>query len=287
VRIRLAAPLFLLLVLSGCGGRDRVAAPKPTAPADSTIALPAAPKPVSRPSPRSQLPGVARGLVPAESLASLEDADLKASECGIAPTFPCVQTFFTLRRHHQLGARIEYLGALAESKGWRVERVEHIRGGAYLDLVRDSLRARYALEKGLGPGPVGIVQLSVFGPPTELPSPSATEKARWSNEKRRYIEEANAICARAFAQLKSNPKDVAPALGKAARALTALEPPAGEGGEVASFVGPLRQLARAAHALALDHSENSLPLVVALGSFAKRFDKAASRYGLGECARLG
>jgi hypothetical protein len=75
----------------------------------------------------------------------------------------------------------------------------------------------------------------------------------------------------------------APALRAAERALAALDAPDGEETKVASFLRPLNRLAATAEALADEQGEDTLPLAVGLGLFAKRFNEAASRYGLDKC----
>ena len=69
--------------------------------------------------------------------------------------------------------------------------------------------------------------------------------------------------------------------------LSALQAPSSEADEVDAILQPLRKLARAAAALSDKKGEDVLPAAVALGEFTKRFDEAASRYGLDGCAKLG
>jgi hypothetical protein len=83
------------------------------------------------------------------------------------------------------------------------------------------------------------------------------------------------------------PDDIAPALADGLEKLSALDPPRGEEKRVKRVLQPLRILVRAAQALTDDQGEDALPAAVAAGEFTKRFDKAASRYGLDVCARLG
>jgi hypothetical protein len=45
----------------------------------------------------------------------------------------------------------------------------------------------------------------------------------------------------------------------------------------------LRNLAKAARALADEEGEDALPAAVGVGLFGKRFIEAASRYGLDKC----
>lgn len=84
-----------------------------------------------------------------------------------------------------------------------------------------------------------------------------------------------------------DPAAIATALDEGVAELSALTPPSGEEREVELILRPLRNLARAAEALTDDKGEDALPAAVAVAEFAKRFNEAASRYGLASCARLG
>ena len=222
-----------------------------------------------------------RGLVPSNERASLTADELEVHECGISPTFPCMNAFFSVAKSQTFAARLHRLRVLAVSNGWRVERVRREEKGVYLELVRGEIHARYALSRLGGPADA-IVEVSVAGPLTVVPAPSAAETAAWTPEKRRYVRAANAICSRALSHL-SGPKQLPTALTMAVRSLTALSPPVGERQEVASFLRPLRLLAQAARVTNQAKGEDALPAVVAVAEYATRFSKAASRYGLDKC----
>jgi hypothetical protein len=128
--------------------------------------------------------------------------------------------------------------------------------------------------------------LTVAGPPTPLPAPSEAERASWSAEKKTFIEDANAVCTEMQAHM-TEPDTLSPALTKGLRKLSALEPPVGEEDDAHRVLRPLRNLARAADALTDTTGEDALPAAVGVGLFAKRFNEAASRYGLEACATLG
>src|SRR5207249_4866374 len=120
-----------------------------------------------------------------------------------------------------------------------VQRVKTERTAKYLELVRGDVHARYTLSR-LG-GPLAeLVEVSVFGPQTVLPTPSAAERAAWTAEKRQYVKDANGICARAFARLRK-PKAFAGVLTKMSRSLAALTPPVGERGKAGTFLRPLHK----------------------------------------------
>jgi hypothetical protein len=173
------------------------------------------------------------------------------------------------------------LRAVAVSAGWRVDRVRREQNGSYLELVRGGVHARYTLPRLGGPGD-SIVEVSVAGPLDVLPTPSAADKATWTAEKRQYVKDANSVCSRQFSRFR-NPKHFASGLAAASRSLAALAPPRGERDEVATFLRPLRNMAQAAQAADRAEGEDVLPAVVGLGQYATRFNKAASRYGLGKC----
>ena len=267
-----AAVLFAAALLTGC---DETEGKESAPPAPTVTAVPAADV-------QAALPRVTRNLIPDSALRSLAPGALKVEECGISPTFPCIRLFFTLEEGAGLDDRLASLRALGKSKGWRVEGVERSGTGAYLDLVQKQYHARYIIGTGLsGPG-TSDVQLAVFGPQTQLPRPSAAERRGWSEAKREYVREANAVCRRTLGRL-SDPDDVARVLAAGAEQLSALEPPPGEKDDVQRFLRPLRNLVRAAEALTDEEGEDALPAVVGVGEFSKRFIKAASRYGLDEC----
>jgi hypothetical protein len=239
----------------------------------------------------AQLPDLARALVPNEALAdSVDEDDFAVEECGIQPVFPCVRAYF-VTEDIALEERVELMRRQAASAGWKIlsEGREH---GVTLEIERGAYRAEYMLEPDdsdlchLAPRCVIGTMLTVAGPPPPLPAPSDAERASWTGEKRAFVEEANAVCAETETRLRE-PDDVAPALADALEKLSALEPPSGEERRVERILRPLRILVKAAEALAEDEGEDALPAAVAVGEFAKRFNKAASRYGLDVCAQLG
>jgi hypothetical protein len=266
-----------VLVLSGCGP------PKPPRPGAAAAPAPgatAAAPPARSATSREQLPDLARGLVPAAAQGSLAAEDLRVQTCGISPTFPCIDTFFSFAKTASLPARLSLVKALAKSNGWTVQRVQRFATGAHLDLVLDDVHARYTLGRGLAGS---IIQLQVFGPQNALPAPSAAERAGWGIEKQRFIRQAEAICMR-FLGSNPNPDDFNRALTKAVRSFEGLPPPSGEERDVQKFLRPLERMRLAAEALAAAKGEDALPASVALGESAKQFNQAASRYGLERCA---
>jgi hypothetical protein len=128
--------------------------------------------------------------------------------------------------------------------------------------------------------------LTIAGPATALPAPSAAERSGWSAEKKGFIEEANAVCAEMQARMR-DANDISAALIHGLKELSSLRAPAGEEKDVDRILKNLRDLARAADALTDDEGEDALPAAVGVGEFAKRFNSAASRYGLEVCATLG
>lgn len=158
-----------------------------------------------------------------------------------------------------------------------VERGEY--GGSYVLEAGDSLMCETARC-------LSGTMLTIDAPPSRLPAPSEAVRGSWSAEKRTFVEDANAICAETEAGMRE-PDDIASALGDGLEKLSALEPPSGEEKRVERILRPLRILVRAAQALTDDEGEDALPVAVAAGAFAKRFNEAASRYGLDVCATLG
>ena len=276
------AALCAVLGLAGCGS-DRTHSSNRPAPVE----------PVAAPSPnadvhlaatqnaRADLPALMRGLVPPSERASLSANELTVHECGISPTFPCVDAFFSAAKGQTFAVRLHRLRALAVGKGWRVERIRREEKGVYLELVRGNVHARYTLSREGSPAD-SIAEVTVAGPLTVLPAPSAADKAAWSPEKRRYVKDANAICSREFSHI-TGPKQLPAVLTGASRSLAALPPPVGERPEVETFLRPLRLMAEAAQVTDRAKGEDVLPAVVAVAEYATRFNKAATRYGLDKC----
>jgi hypothetical protein len=238
----------------------------------------------------AQLPDLARALVPPEALPPPVEDDLEVEECGIQPFYPCVREYFVME-DIDLEDRLALVRRQARSAGWRIvsetreagvtveiERGEY--GGVYEFEADDPLMCETALRCLSG------TMLTVYAPPVPLPAHSDAERASWSPEKRAFVEDANAVCAEAEARMRAS-DDVAPALADGLERLSALEPSSGEEKRVERVLRPLRIVVKAAQALSDEDDENALPAAVALGEFIKRFNEAASRYGLDVCAKLG
>lgn len=222
-----------------------------------------------------KLPALARALVPAAARTSLDRDDLRVKDCGVSPTYPCISLFFVIRG--TFASRLRLLRSQADQAGWQVEHSRPSRLGLSLELRRGVFHARYLLERT-----EGITGLDIYGAPNSLARPSAEERARWTNDKRRYVAQADAICSRTLGRMKAA-HDLTPAVTNAARALHALRPPSGEAGKVRTFLQPLDGLVRALHSLSAAKGGDTLGAAVALGEYAKRFDRAAARYGLTRC----
>jgi hypothetical protein len=276
MRLAAVAALVAILGLTGCGSHRSVPASRP---------------PAAKPSPETQLtgnrnvradlPALMRALVPAGERATLSADELTVNECGISPTFPCVNAFFSVAKGRPFAVRLRRLRALAVGNGWQVVRVKREQNATYLELVHGDVHARYTLSRLGGPGD-SIVEVSVVGPQTLLPTPSAAEMAAWSPEKQKYVKDANRVCAREFARL-GNPKKFARVLADTSRSLAALPPPEGVQEKVETFLRPLRNAVQAAQAADRAKGEDVLPAAVAIGQYATRFDKATARYGLDKC----
>ena len=273
----------LCLATAGCGPSAALETKEPPATNTAAAAVPAAD--VS-----AELPQLARGLIPEEAQAGAEE-ELDVEECGIAPVFPCVRTYFVIERVN-LDKRLELLRAQARSAGWKIVS-ERRDGGVIVELARGSFRATYMVEEDVRGDPVlceatalclAGTMLSVAGPPAPLPGPSAGERARWSVEKTTFVREANAICTEMLADAGRQPEALVEAFGNGYTKLAALEPPVGEEDDVGRVLRPLRILVRAARALTDEEGEDALPAAVAVGEFARRFNRAAAQYGLQACA---
>lgn len=222
-----------------------------------------------------QLPGLARALVPVDARSSLDREDLRVKDCGLSPTYPCVSAFFVIRG--TFARRLAALRSQSRRAGWRIVRSRPVGTGMSLELQRGQFHARYLVERT-----ERITGLDVYGPANVLTRPSAEERARWSSAKRRYISQADAVCARTIGRIRAS-KDLAPAVTKADSQLRGLHPPSGEQARVNSFLRPLHALVQAAKQLRQAKGEDALPAAVALGEYAKRFERAAARYGLIRC----
>jgi hypothetical protein len=264
------------LLLAGCGGEPTTAARQPARPqAEAVSHL------TRRPSAAEQLPALARGLVPPAARESVKNSDLEVKDCGISPTYPCIHTFFTLGGSANERKRMAMLRGQARASGWRIVRSKPFGTGVSLELSRGSFHARYAMERGLGPGS-GIIGLELYGPANVLARPSSAERSRWSNEKRRYVARANAICASTLRRMKKI-ADVEPAITRAARELHGLRAPSGDEQRVNALLRPLDTLVQAVRSLDSAKGEDALGPAVAFGTYATRFERAAARYGLTGC----
>lgn len=276
----------LCLATAGCGPSAAPETKEP--PATNAVAATVPAADVS-----GELPQLARGLIPREARASAEE-ELDVEECGIAPVFPCVRTYFVIERLN-LDQRLELLRAQARSAGWKIVS-ERRDGGVIVELARDSFHATYMVEEDVRGDPtlceatsfcLAGTMLSVSGHPAPLPGPSAAERARWTVEKSTFVREANAICSEMLADAGRRPEALVEAFGNGYKKLAALDAPVGEEDDVERVLRPLRILVRAARALTDGEGEDALPAAVAVGEFAKRFNRAAAQYGLQACAAVG
>jgi hypothetical protein len=265
--MRAALVAACLVVLTGCGST-----PAERGPGGVNVA-------------GLQLPEALAELIPAGADPSLGPDDRVVRECGITPTFSCVHTSFSIPGHDGISEQIRLLRATVTRRGWRVEGVRRYGAGAVVDVARAAYHARYTVSAELTRGGPAFVQLVVYGSEVELPAPSAAARAHWSEEKRRFVEAAEAVCMEAFARAKGH-DDLAPSLARALERLRAIEPPRGDEDRVAAIVRLLSRLTAATRVLTDENGENALPAAVAAGKLAKRFNRAASRYGLQHC-RVG
>lgn len=238
----------------------------------------------------TNLAELARGLIPPEA-DDVSGQDLAVEECGIQPVFPCVRDYF-VTEGLTLRGRLDLVRRQARSAGWRILSVSRDRG-ATVKIRRGRYFAEYMIERDdavlcqAAARCAAGTMLTVVGPPAPLPAPSVEERATWSAEKTAFIESGNGACSRALAQM-NGPEDVLSALREGLEELSALKPPEGEEEQVSRVLRPLRNLVRAAVALNDEEiGEGALPAAVAVGLFARRFNAAASRYGLESCATLG
>jgi hypothetical protein len=240
----------------------------------------------------AQLPDLTRALVPPEALPPPVEDDLDVEECGIQPFYPCVREYFVVE-DIDLEERLALVRRQARSAGWRiVSEKRESNGGVTIEIERGEYGGVYELEADdplmceTAARCLSGTMLTVYAPPAPLPAPSEAERASWSPEKRAFVEDANVVCAETEARMRA-PDDVAPVLADGLERLSALEPPSGEEKRVERILRPLRIVVKAAEALRDEDEENALPAAVALGEFIKRFNEAASRFGLDVCAKLG
>jgi hypothetical protein len=235
------------------------------------------------------LPDLVEALVPPEAIERPTQDELTVEECGIQPVYPCVRIYF-VTEDIDLEDRLALVRRQARSAGWRIvgERRDH---GVIVEIARGRYSGTYMLEGDdlllceNAPRCISGTMLTLAGPPTPLPAPSASERRDWSAEKKSFVAAANDVCAHMQARMTST-DEIASALADGLRELSALDAPRGEDGDVARVLRPLRNLVHAAVALTDDEGDDALPAAVGVGEFAKRFNEAASRYGLDACATL-
>jgi hypothetical protein len=112
-------------------------------------------------------------------------------------------------------------------------------------------------------------QLTVFGPPIPLPTPSALEREGWSAEKQAFFHDANAVCAEMRMRMR-DPERFTSALADCFKEVAELDPPSREEKEVDAVLRPFRNLVRAAGAVTDEEGEDAFPAAVTVGEFAKR-----------------
>jgi hypothetical protein len=271
MRLTLTAAIVLLLAASG-----------PARAAEATrAATPQGGRAAAPGKQAGQMGALARALIPARARASVSSTELAVRSCGIAPTYPCISTFFTLPSPTGVEALRALLRAQAVRNGWRVVRLAAFGTGLALELTRGPFHARYVLERQSGPASA-IIGLDLYGPADPPAGPSASERRRWSADKRRYIGRADSICAHTVGHI-SHASDLASAVASALTQLQALRPPHGESSRVQAILRPLRNLAAAIRAANQANEEDAAAAAIATAEYAKRFDKAAARYGLTRC----
>jgi hypothetical protein len=264
--------------LSACGGHATTASQQSETAPTVQQSRPVA----TQRDPEQQLPALARGLLPPSSQGSLDKDDLAVEDCGLSPTYPCISAFFTLRKAPTTGsARLALLRTQARQSGWRVVQVKSFGTGLSLELVRGRFHARYAFGRGANPGDE-IVGLDIYGPPNVLPRPSSAERRRWSVAKRRYVARMDSICVQTLGGMKKA-ADIAPAISTAAQKLRALTPPSAEADAIKPFLRSLTNLSEAVHEAERTKGDEGLGAAVVVAGHARRFERAAARYGLTRC----
>src|SRR5712691_12544612 len=117
MRLAAVAALVALLGLTGCGSHRSVPASRPPAAKPSPE-----PQLTGNRNVRADLPALMRALVPPGERATLSPDELKVNECGISPTFPCMNAFFSVAKGRAFAVRLHRLRALAVGNGWQVVR---------------------------------------------------------------------------------------------------------------------------------------------------------------------
>src|SRR5215210_7676522 len=96
-----------LLVSTGCDSDQTRSAGTTSSSVPATVSA------------RAELPELTRGLIPPEGRGSMAPDELKVDTCGISPTFPCTNAFFTFAKGTSSAARLETLRTFASEQGWR------------------------------------------------------------------------------------------------------------------------------------------------------------------------
>ena len=274
----------LTLGAVGCGSDDATVKKAQSGEANEAAAA------VATADASADLPRLTRALIPEEALDRAYQ-ELAVEECGIAPVFPCVRAYFVVE-DLSLEERVALIREQARAAGWTIVS-EQRDPGVIIEIAREPLQATYMVEAGdpllckAAPRCVSGTMLTVFGPTAPLPAPSEAERALWSAARTRFVRDANSVCAEMLARTSERPEAFVEALAVGMEQLAALKAPAGDERKVEEVLRPLRVLVRAARALTDDRGEDALPAAVAVGEFAKRFNRAASRYGLDRCAAVG
>jgi hypothetical protein len=238
----------------------------------------------------TDLPSLAGALIPREAL-DRDEEELVVEECGIAPVFPCVRAYFVIE-DLDLRQRVRLIRRNARAAGWSL-RSERRDPSVTLEFEREPFRATYMVEQDdpllceAAARCLAGAMLTVVAPPTPLPAPTDAERALWSDEKKTFVHTANAVCKDMLTRAAERPSAFSEALASGLEELAALAPPASDATTVEHLLRPLRTLVKAARALSDGRGEDALPAAVAVAEFAKRFNRAAARYGLDQCAMVG
>ncbi len=244
---------------------------------------------------------VALSLVPPSASEPPSEKDLSEKDCTAGVDErppPCIHFFFPTRGV-PLAERRRAVHENAAQNGWRLwprpgspDGFIYFRRGPYrarlttgADLPDDLVDRMPALHE------VMVFDLSRQPPPEPPPDPSG-----WSPEKRAFVKEVDAICAR----VNREARPLRPRRGHADAGLirlaaiwrdatddvAALEPPPGDERAVHRIVLEFRRFERALRIFA--RVEGEMTLAAAVGTFyqARRAEKAARRYGVTGCSEL-
>ena len=243
----------------------------------------------------------ALSLVPPTASEPPSDEDLSEKDCTAGVDErppPCIHFFFPTRGV-PLAERRRAVHENAAQNSWRPwprpgspDGFIYFRRGPYrarlttgADLPDELVDRMPALHE------VMVFDLSRQPPPEPPPDPSG-----WSAEKRAFVKEVDAICAR----VSREARPLKPRRGQADAALTrlaeiwgdatddvaALEPPPGDEQAVRRIVLEFRRFERALRIFA--RVEGEMTLAAAVGTFeqGRRAEKAARRYGVIGCSEL-